>query len=164
MSVAITQWVSGPVVRARPEGPFVMREAVWVGERRLLGEVIRIREAEIVIQVYEDTTGIRPGTRIEGNGLPLSIQVGPGILGGTFDGLLRPIKDVSADGPWVQPGTITPKSATFYFIPLVAAGNSLRAGAVLGRVDRIAGRIQQSHSARGTHLQRHGVGDTAVSP
>jgi len=121
MSTAITKWVSGPVLRARPEGPFVMREAVRVGERGLLGEVIRIREGEIVIQVYEDTTGIRPGTRIEGDGQPLSIRLGPGILGGTFDGMLRPIADVSVDGPWVQPGTVTQQAVTFYFIPQVAA-------------------------------------------
>ncbi len=91
MSRAITEWVSGPDIQARPEGTFVMREAVRIGEKGLLGEVIRIKQSEIVIQVYEDTTGIRPGSLIEGEGQPLSIRLGPGILGGIFDGLLRPI-------------------------------------------------------------------------
>ena len=143
MNLAIIESVSGPVVRARPEGSFVMREAVRVGEKGLFGEVIRIKESEIVIQVYEDTTGIRPGTRIEGDGLPLSIHLGPGILGGTFDGLLRPIADVSINGPWVEPGSVTLRNAPFYFIPQVAEGSSLQAGAVLGRVKPKKGREQR---------------------
>jgi V/A-type H+-transporting ATPase subunit A len=142
MSIAVTEWISGPVVRARPEGPFVMRESVRVGEKGLLGEVIRIKESEIVIQVYEDTTGIRPGARIEGDGLPLSVRLGPGILGGTFDGLLRPITDISVDGPWVRPGTSALQPASFYFMPKVAEGESLKPGAVVGRVKPRQGIIQ----------------------
>jgi len=143
MSIAVTEWISGPVIRARPEGPFVMRESVRVGEKGLLGEVIRIKESEIVIQVYEDTTGIRPGTRIEGDGLPLSVRLGPGILGGTFDGLLRPIKDISVDGPWVQPGTFNVQPDKFYFIPKAAEGEELKAGAVVGQVKPKHGIMQQ---------------------
>jgi V/A-type H+-transporting ATPase subunit A len=143
MSEAIIEWVSGPVVRARPEGAFVMRESVRVGEKGLLGEVIRIKTFEIVVQVYEDTTGIRPGTRIKGDGQPLSVRLGPGILGGTFDGLLRPIADISVDGPWVLPGTTKHPVADFYFIPQVAEGQKLVAGSVLGRVKPQNGREQR---------------------
>ena len=143
MSQAIIEWVSGPVVRARPEGSFVLREAVRVGEQGLLGEVIRIKESEIVVQVYEDTTGIRPGIRIEGSGQPLSVRLGPGILGGTFDGLLRPIADISVDGPWVQPGAVEHSPADFYFMPQAAEGEMLTAGSILGRVKPTKGREQR---------------------
>jgi len=143
MSQAVIEWVSGPVVRARPEGSFVLREAVRVGERGLLGEVIRIKESEIVVQVYEDTTGIRPGIRIEGDGQPLSVRLGPGILGGTFDGLLRPIADISVGGPWVEPGTVEHAVADFYFMPQVAEGETLAAGSVVGRVKPANGREQR---------------------
>lgn len=143
MSRAAVTWISGPVVRAVPDGPFVLREAVQVGEQGLLGEVIRIREEEIVIQVYEDTTGIRPGTGIAGSGLPLSVALGPGILGGTFDGLLRPILKASVDGPWVKPGTAKQEDASYYFTPQVAAGVELQAGAILGRVKPSEGREQR---------------------
>ena len=143
MSRAITEWVSGPVIRARPEGTFVMREAVRIGDKGLLGEVIRIKQSEIVIQVYEDTTGIRPGTLIEGDGLPLSIRLGPGILGGTFDGLLRPITDVSVDGAWVQPGSVKPVNESFYFIPEITEGDKLQAGAIIGVVKSDNGRDQR---------------------
>ena len=143
MSHAIVEWISGPVVRARPEGPFLMREAVSVGPQELLGEVIRIKESEIVIQVYEDTTGIRPGTEIRGNELPLSARLGPGILGGTFDGLLRPISKQSVDGPWVLPGASKPPSGTYYFMPEAAEGDHLDGGAILGRVKPSQGREQR---------------------
>ncbi len=143
MSRAITEWVSGPVIRARPEGTFVMREAVRIGDKGLLGEVIRIKRSEIVIQVYEDTTGIRPGSLIEGDGLPLSIKLGPGILGGIFDGLLRPISDISVDGAWVEPGSVKPVTSSFYFTPRIVEGAELQAGAVIGMARSENGREQR---------------------
>ena len=91
MSLATITWISGPVLRARPEGPFRLREAVTVGTDRLLGEVIRIARDQIVVQVYEDTSGLRPGVEVTGSGRLLSVRLGPGILGRIFDGLLRPL-------------------------------------------------------------------------
>ncbi|MGN2393227.1 V-type ATP synthase subunit A, partial [Pelomicrobium sp. G1] len=82
MSEAEITWISGPVLRARTRGTFQMREAVEVGERRLLSEVIRIENDGIVAQVYEDTTGLRPGAVVRGSGQPLSVPLGPGLLGG----------------------------------------------------------------------------------
>ena len=77
MSVAIVRWIAGPVLHAVKHGPFVMRESVRVGPQALLGEVVRIRDDEIVVQVYEDTSGLRPGSEVRGDGLPLSIRLGP---------------------------------------------------------------------------------------
>ena len=84
-SRASIRWISGPVLRARTEGPFVLREAIRVGPARLLGEVIRVLEDEIVAQVYEDTTGLRPGVEVRGTGDLLGIRLGPGLLGSIYD-------------------------------------------------------------------------------
>ncbi|MCG6859788.1 MAG: ATPase, partial [Chromatiaceae bacterium] len=66
MSLAAAIRLSGPVLRARPRGPFRLREAVTVGPEHLLGEVIRVSRDEIVVQVYEDTSGLRPGVEVQG--------------------------------------------------------------------------------------------------
>ena len=66
------------------------------------GEVVRIEDASIVVQVYEDTTGLRPGIELRGDGQPLSIRLGPGLLGHIFDGLLRPLSGAGSN--FVQPG------------------------------------------------------------
>jgi hypothetical protein len=68
MSLAIVHWISGPVLHATKQGPFALREAVRVGPQALLGEVVRIEGELIVVQVYEDTAGLRPGTQVQGSG------------------------------------------------------------------------------------------------
>ncbi len=114
------RWISGPVLRARAEGSFALREAIRVGPAGLLGEVIRVNEDEIVAQVYEDTTGLRPGVEVTGTGNLLGIRVGPALLGHIFDGLLRPL---------------APSAATaFGFEPTLASGDMIDAGAVFGRI------------------------------
>ena len=78
MSRASIRSISGPVLHATASGPFKLREAVAVGPQALLGEVVRLDGDEIVVQVYEDTTGLRPGAEVVGEGLPLAIRLGPG--------------------------------------------------------------------------------------
>jgi V/A-type H+-transporting ATPase subunit A len=141
VSHAVTHWVGGPVLRAQPKGPFLLREAVLVGDRRLLGEVIRVAEAEIVVQVYEDTTGLRPGTEVEGTGQLLSIRLGPGLLGEIFDGLLRPICDVT--NPYVEPGLRGMEARVFPFVPRVREGDVVAAGGVFGEIRPPQGRAQR---------------------
>ncbi len=134
MSEARIRWTSGPVLRALPSGPFVLREAVRVGEQGLLGEVIRVAREEILVQIYEDPSGLRPGMRVEGTGRPLGVRLGPGLLGGIFDGLLRRIDD-PALGPYVQPGLREPAPGSFQFRPRVAVGTLLTPGAVAGAAE-----------------------------
>ncbi len=141
MSVARIRWISGPVLHARTEAPFRLREAVRVGSQGLLGEVIRIRENEIMVQVYEDTSGLRPGAEVHGSGLPLAIRVGPGLLGGIFDGLLRPLADTAS--PYVQPGARPTAPGIFPFVPTVREGEPLPAGAAFGEVGPARGRVQR---------------------
>ena len=114
------------MLRAKASGPFAMREAVRVGDDALLGEVVSIDGDEIVAQVYEDTTGLKPGTIVEGDLSPLAIPLGPGLLGHIFDGLLRPLG--GADTPFVQPGMRQLRSRSFVFTPCVRGGAAVRGG------------------------------------
>ena len=132
MSRARISWIGGPVLRARMEGPFSIYEALAVGPRRRLGEVIQLRGDELVAQVYEDTTGLEPGTMIEGSGQPLSVPLGPGLLGGIFGGLLRPL--TGADDYHLQPGAGTAAAGRYPFTPALEAGADLAPGTTLGVV------------------------------
>ncbi len=132
MSRAIATWIGGPVLRARPDGAFRLREAVRVGERGLLGEVIRIATDSITVQIYEDTSGLRPGVPIEGTGRLLSVRLGPGILSRIFDGLLRPIGN--PEDPYVLPGMQPEETRRYRFAPGVRVGDTLTPGAAFGTV------------------------------
>ncbi|MDO8606745.1 MAG: hypothetical protein Q7R40_09435, partial [Phaeospirillum sp.] len=141
MSRAVLRWISGPVLRATVEGPFTLREAVTVGPQRLLGEVVSLDRDEIVVQVYEDTTGLRPGSEVQGDGLPLSVPLGPGLLGNIFDGLLRPLS--GQDTAFVRPGYKGAEAATRHFVPQLVPGQQLRGGEVLGEVRTANGLLQR---------------------
>jgi V/A-type H+-transporting ATPase subunit A len=132
MTHATIQWIGGPVLKARVSEPFQIHEALSVGKNRLLGEVIQLSGDLLTAQVYEDTTGLRPGDPVIGHGLPLSVALGPGILGNIFDGLLRPLNEAS--GHWFRPGLAAARSGTFDFEPLVAKGAEVTGGQVFGQV------------------------------
>ncbi|RLC67054.1 MAG: V-type ATP synthase subunit A, partial [Chloroflexi bacterium] len=84
-------WVNGPVVRARGSRQVGMLEVVEVGEEHLVGEVIGLERDIITIQVYEETSGLHPGAPVYGTGMPLSVELGPGLLQSIFDGIQRPL-------------------------------------------------------------------------
>ena len=132
MSQAVITWIGGPVLRARMTGPFGVYEAVSVGPRRLLGEVIQLKGEELVAQVYEDTTGLEPGDAVAGSGRALSVKLGPGLLGGIFDGLLRPL--TGTDDFQIQAGLGSGAGGRFRFVPQASVGAELETGAVLGSV------------------------------
>ncbi|MBS0394367.1 MAG: V-type ATP synthase subunit A [Proteobacteria bacterium] len=122
MSRARLTAAAGPVIRARADGAFHVHEALAVGPQRLLGEVIQLDGDELVAQVYEDTTGLVPGAAVVGTGLPLSVRLGPGLLGHIFDGLLRPLGGAAA-------GTARA------FEPTARVGDELRPGQAFGSVE-----------------------------
>jgi V/A-type H+-transporting ATPase subunit A len=132
VSRAHITWVGGPVLRARAEGSFSIFEALAVGQRRLLGEVIQLRGDEIVAQVYEDTTGLEPGMPVEGQGRALAVPLGPHLLGGIFDGLLRPL--TGTDDFQIQPGFASRAPGRFTVELAVEAGATLAAGSVFATV------------------------------
>ncbi len=132
MSEAVITWVGGPVLRARMQGSFSVYEAIAVGPRRLLGEVIQLKGDELVAQVYEDTTGLEPGGSVEGSGRALSVNLGPGMLGGIFDGLLRPL--TGSDDFQVQAGALRAAGGRFPYAPAAVPDRELGPGDVLGTV------------------------------
>jgi V/A-type H+-transporting ATPase subunit A len=131
MSEARITWVGGPVLKACATGPFSIFEALAVGERRLLGEVIQLRGDELVAQVYEDTTGLEPGVAVVGLERPLSVTLGPNLLGGIFDGLLRPLS--GATDFQIQPGATERSVARHRLEFAVRNGDIVSAGAVFAR-------------------------------
>jgi V/A-type H+-transporting ATPase subunit A len=139
VSRALITWIGGPVLRARMTGPFTVYEALSVGPRRLLGEVIQLKGDELVAQVYEDTTGLEPGESVEGSGRALSVNLGPGLLGGIFDGLLRPL--TGTDDFEIQPGIGARAPGRFQFTPDAVTGMQVKPGQLLGTV---AGARRQS--------------------
>jgi len=141
VSTAVVRWIAGPVLRATASGPFALREAVRIGDAALLGEIVRIDGDEIVAQVYEDTTGLRPGSLVEGDGLPLAIRLGPGLLGRIFDGLLRPLP--GADLAFVKPGVRRASAGSFAFTPRIAPGDVVRGGMVIGEAMAQGGIVQR---------------------
>ncbi|MBR1864052.1 MAG: V-type ATP synthase subunit A [Ruminococcus sp.] len=84
--------INGPVVTVRDSVSFSMQEMVYVGNKRLIAEVIRVSAKETTIQVYEGTTGLKPGEPVFGTGAPMSALLGPGILDNMYDGIERPLK------------------------------------------------------------------------
>jgi len=132
VSVARIRSISGPVLHARTADSFHVHEAIAVGPGALPGEVIQLGTDEIVAQIYEDTTGLKPGDEVAGTGRPLSVRLGPGLLGGIFDGLLRPL-DV-AGSAFISPQATLPPDRRFAFEPAVRVGEPLRAGQRLGTI------------------------------
>jgi V/A-type H+-transporting ATPase subunit A len=92
---------SGPVVRAAGLAGAAVGEVVWVGRHRLIGEVIRLQGDEATVQVYEETAGIAVDDPVVPTRAPLRVRLGPGLLGGTFDGLQRPLDAMAAAGTWL---------------------------------------------------------------
>jgi V/A-type H+-transporting ATPase subunit A len=126
MSEAEIRWLGGPVLYARVKGDFRIGEAIEVGRDRRPGEVIRLKGDELVGQVYEDITGARPGDPVYGTGAALSIRLGPGLLGGIFDGLLRAL-DTELAGE-----TAPNRDAAIAFHPSVRTGDVLSPGTAFG--------------------------------
>ena len=98
--------VNGPVVKVRDTSDFAMMEMVDVGAEHLMGEVIGVNSEETTIQVYEVTTGMKPGEPVIGTGSPVSAVLGPGIISNIFDGIERPLKKIEEiSGAYISPGS-----------------------------------------------------------
>ena len=97
--------INGPVVTVRDSKDFSMQEMVLVGQKRLVGEVISISDSITTIQVYESTTGLRPGEPVEPTGSPICATLAPGILSNIFDGIQRPLREMEAlSGAFISEG------------------------------------------------------------
>ena len=130
--------INGPVIKASGMRDFAMREMVTVGERHLLGEIIRMEENNATLQVYEETQGLRIGEDIIGSGEPLSVSVGPGLIGGFFDGIGRPLGALlEKAGMYITPGVTVPMidpDKVWDITPVVKTGDIVSPGSVLATI------------------------------
>ena len=129
--------ISGPVVTAVNLDAH-MYDVVKVGKEELMGEVIKIQGDNTIIQVYEDTSGIRPGEPVSNTGLSLSVELGPGLLTSIYDGIQRPLAVlVDKMGDFIQRGVSAPglsHDKKWVFKPLVKTGDRVQGGSIIGEV------------------------------
>ncbi|PVU73867.1 V-type ATP synthase subunit A, partial [Acidilobus sp. SCGC AC-742_E15] len=139
--------ISGPLVVAEGMTGAQMYEMVRVGEQGLVGEVTRIRGDTAYVQVYESTSGLRPGEPVEGTGAPLSVELGPGVIGSIFDGIQRPLPLIAQQIAKVNPARSIfvergvnvppiPRDKKWHFVPRegLKAGDKVSGGDIIGAV------------------------------
>lgn len=130
--------IAGPVVIGKDMLGSLMYELVRIGDVGVIGEVIRVEGDRATIQVYEETTGIKPGEKIERTGKPLSVELGPGIVGQTYDGIQRPLPVIrELSGDFIERGitvTALDRKKKWNFIPTQKRGATIQAGDILGTV------------------------------
>ncbi len=130
--------ISGPVVTAKGMKGSKMYDVVRVGKEKLLGEIIELEGDHAIIQVYEDTNGLKPGEPVLSTGAPLSIELGPGMLKNIYDGIVRPLKEISkVSGDFISRGvevSCIDKEKKWDFKATVKEGQELEQGAIFGTV------------------------------
>jgi V/A-type H+-transporting ATPase subunit A len=134
----IITYINGPVVKGRGMAGANMMELVHVSDERLVGEIIALKGEVATIQVYEETTGLRPGMPIYRSGQPLSVELGPGLVGRVFDGIERPLELIrERQGTFiargVQPEALD-KTKRWRFTPTIKPGAEVGPGDVIGSV------------------------------
>ncbi|MFH0885273.1 MAG: V-type ATP synthase subunit A [Candidatus Micrarchaeota archaeon] len=147
--------ISGPVVNAYLPGARLY-DVVRVGDAKILGEIIKIIGNTSVVQVYEDTSGLRPGEPVETTGMPLSVELGPGILTSIYDGIQRPLKVIEekSKGVFIARGVEAPaldRKKKWEFKATVKKGAKVKVGDILGTVQEtelIEHRIMSPYEGR----------------
>jgi V/A-type H+-transporting ATPase subunit A len=139
MSNGTIKKVAGPLVVAEGMRDANMFDVVRVSSQRLIGEIIEIHGDQASIQVYEETSGLGPGEPVESTGTPLSVELGPGLIGGIFDGIQRPLVDImEATGTNLKRGVEIPslnREKKWHFVPSVTVGTEVEAGDIIGTVN-----------------------------
>ena len=140
--------VAGPLVIAEGMRDANMFDVVRVSEQKLIGEIIEMHGDRASIQVYEETSGLGPGEKVESTGMPLSVELGPGLIGSIFDGIQRPLERImEVSGTNLERGVDVPKldrKKKWHFTPAVAVGDTVKFGDTLGTVDE-------------THIVKHKI-------
>lgn len=130
--------VSGPLIVAENMADSKMYDVVRVSDKKLIGEIIELRGDKASVQVYEETSGLGPGEVVESTGMPLSAELAPGLIGGIFDGIQRPLTRIAElYGDRITRGISVNNldhQKLWEFIPLVSVGDEVRAGDFLGYV------------------------------
>ena len=135
----IIKKVAGPLVIATNMRDANMYDVVRVSEQRLIGEIIEMHGDEASIQVYEETSRLKPGGPVESTGVPLSVELAPGLIGGMFDGIQRPLEGIMERvGTNLVRGVEVPsldRGKKWYFKPAVNEGDTVEQGDILGTVE-----------------------------
>jgi V/A-type H+-transporting ATPase subunit A len=130
--------ISGPVVQAEGVSGLEMHELTLVGDVELIGEVVRVEGDLATVQVYEDTVGLKLGEKVTGTGLPLAVELGPGLLEGIFDGIQRPLPVLQkATGDFIARGVKSSalnREKKWHFIPVKKKGDKISGSEILGTV------------------------------
>ncbi len=139
--------IAGPVIVGSGMKGTQMHEMVKVGNDKLIGEIIELEGDTATIQVYEETAGMKPGEPIESTGGPLSVELGPGIIGSIFDGIQRPLEKIKVmTGDYLQRGISVPslnKETKWTFKPTLSAGVDVKGGDVIGEVQETSAILQK---------------------
>lgn len=138
MSTGVIKKVAGPLVIATGMRDANMFDVVRVSQQRLIGEIIEMHGDEASIQVYEETSGLGPGEPVESTGMPLSVELGPGLIASIYDGIQRPLDDIrKVSGASLKRGVEVPslkRDIRWEFVPAAKPGDEVEAGDVLGTV------------------------------
>ena len=130
--------VNGPVLTASGITDAQMMELVHVSDLGIVGEIVKLREGEATIQVYEDATGIKPGDNIYGSGMSLSAELAPGLIGNIYDGIQRPLEELrKLSGDFIGKGiaaSAVDHDKLWHFVPKVSVGDHVHKGMVIGTV------------------------------
>ena len=163
--------INGPIVEARGMHRAGMLDVVEVSDLRLIGEIIRLRDDVATIQVYEDTSGLKPGEPVYTTGLPLSVKLGPGLLGNIYDGIQRPLPSIARhSGIYIRrgekPEPLDP-AKKWPFKPLAKPGDALRPGQIYGEVQETPSMVHRlmvpAGLAAGTLLEILPAGEYPVA-
>ena len=157
MSKGIVKKVAGPLVIAEGMRDANLFDVVRVSEQRLIGEIIEMHGDNASVQVYEETSGLAPGEPVESTNLPLSVELGPGLISNIYDGIQRPLKEVmNVCGTNLHRGVEVPslnRNKKWSFSPSVSAGDRVEAGDILGTVqetDIVVHKIMVPPTVKGT--------------
>ncbi len=140
MSKGTIKKVAGPLVIAKGMKDANMFDVVRVSDQRLIGEIIEIHGDEASIQVYEETSGLAPGAPVESTGVPMSVELGPGLIGSIYDGIQRPLNKIMevSHGNLLKRGVEVPsldRDKKWHFKPSVSTGDKVGEGDVIGTVE-----------------------------
>lgn len=158
MSKGVIKKVAGPLVIAEGMRDANMYDVVRVSSQRLIGEIIEIHGDQAYIQVYEETSGLGPGEPVESMDMPLSAELGPGLITSIYDGIQRPLDDImkATGSNNLKRGVEVPslkRNLKWNFVPTVKAGDTVEAGDIIGTVQEtivVVHKIMVPNGVRGT--------------
>lgn len=162
--------INGPVITAEGDADFAMHEMVKIGNEFLLGEVIKIEKRVAIIQVYEETSGLKIGDDVVSTDAPLSVELGPGLLGNIFDGIQRPLQTLrNVEGNFISRGvsvSALDKNKKWHFVPILNVGDKVLQSTIIGEVqetESIKNKIMIPNGVAGEVVDMASEGDYSIN-